>query len=202
MKARTDEGGATQTRLRMAESFETARLSLSLVRETDGENLVALEQDPQVMRFLNGGRPTPNDGVDRCAGFLTPRGCEVMCGRPSREVQARSLDGSGSRFAARARERRRWASRSVATRGVEATRPRALVAKGFADSRLKRMVATTIAVNLASRLLLEKAGLARARTVHARWAEPLPGSETGDFDYKITCDAQEATTIAPRSVPR
>jgi ketosteroid isomerase-like protein len=30
-----------------------------LVRETDRENLVALERDPQVMRFLNGGRATP-----------------------------------------------------------------------------------------------------------------------------------------------
>ena len=56
-------------------SFETARLSMSLVREADRENLIALERDPQVMRFLNGGRPTPDDGEDG-ASFLTPRGGE------------------------------------------------------------------------------------------------------------------------------
>src|ERR1700733_14543925 len=60
----------------MRASFETARLSLSLVRETDRENLVALERDPEVMRFLNGGRPTPDDGAEEGAGFLTPRGGE------------------------------------------------------------------------------------------------------------------------------
>jgi RimJ/RimL family protein N-acetyltransferase len=49
----------------MRASFETARLSLSLVRETDRENLVALERDPEVMRFLDGGRPTPDDGEGR-----------------------------------------------------------------------------------------------------------------------------------------
>jgi RimJ/RimL family protein N-acetyltransferase len=56
-------------------SFKTARLSLSLVRESDRENLVALERDPQVMRFLNGGRSTPDDG-ENGASFLAPRGGE------------------------------------------------------------------------------------------------------------------------------
>jgi len=43
----------------MRASFETARLSLSLAGEAERENLVALERDPEVMRFLNGGRATP-----------------------------------------------------------------------------------------------------------------------------------------------
>jgi RimJ/RimL family protein N-acetyltransferase len=57
-------------------SFATARLSLSPVRLTDRDRLIALERDPDVMRFLNGGRPTPDDGIDEGAGFLMPRGCE------------------------------------------------------------------------------------------------------------------------------
>jgi hypothetical protein len=60
----------------MRASFETTRLSLSLAGEADRENLVALERDPEVMRFLNGGRPTPDDGAEEGAGFLTPRGGE------------------------------------------------------------------------------------------------------------------------------
>ena len=60
----------------MTASFETARLSLSLVREADRENLIALERDPEVMRFLNGDQPTPDAGPEEGAGFLTPRGGE------------------------------------------------------------------------------------------------------------------------------
>ena len=57
-------------------SLETARLSLSLAREADRENLIALERDPKVMRFLDGGRPTRDGAVDEGASFLTPRGGE------------------------------------------------------------------------------------------------------------------------------
>ena len=60
----------------MKASFETARLSLSLVRVADRAHLVALERDPEVMRFLNGGRHTPDDGAEEGARFLTPRGGE------------------------------------------------------------------------------------------------------------------------------
>src|SRR5262249_9174908 len=60
----------------MSASFETVRLKLSLVRDADREDLIALERDPDVMRFLNGGQPTADGGVDDGARFLTPRGGE------------------------------------------------------------------------------------------------------------------------------
>ena len=60
----------------MRAPFGTARLSLAPVREADRESLIALERDPEVMRFLNGGRPTPDGGEAEGASFLTPRGGE------------------------------------------------------------------------------------------------------------------------------
>jgi hypothetical protein len=61
----------------MRASFETARHSLSLAREADRENLIALERDPEVMRFLNGSRPATEEGVGEAAArFLMPRGGE------------------------------------------------------------------------------------------------------------------------------
>lgn len=60
----------------MPASFETARLKLSLAQQADRENLVALERDCDVMRFLNGGQPTPDEGAGEGASFLTPRGRE------------------------------------------------------------------------------------------------------------------------------
>ena len=60
----------------MSAPFGTARLSLAPVRPADRESLIALERDPEVMRFLNGGRPTPDGGEAEGASFLTPRGGE------------------------------------------------------------------------------------------------------------------------------
>jgi len=39
--------------------LETARLVLRQFTEDDVENLVELDSDPDVMHFINGGRPTP-----------------------------------------------------------------------------------------------------------------------------------------------
>ena len=40
------------------------------ISETDVDALVALDSDPEVMRFINGGQPTPRD---LCANVLIPR---------------------------------------------------------------------------------------------------------------------------------
>jgi RimJ/RimL family protein N-acetyltransferase len=70
----------------------------------------------------------------------------------------------------------------------------ALAAKGFAHMRLARIVATTMAVNRASRRVLEKTGLTPVRTVYPHWRDPLPGSEFGEVEYEITRDEWEVKT--------
>ena len=179
----------------MTASFQTARLSLSLVRETDRENLVALERDAEVMRYLNGGRPTPDDGADEGAGFLMPRGRE-------HDVWAAVEKGSGAFvgwFSLRIvregvaelgfRLRREAWGRGYATEGA-----RALVAKGFVELGLARIVATTMAVNRGSRRVMEKAGLTYVGNDHRCWPDPLPGSDLGDVEYEIARDAWQAVT--------
>jgi RimJ/RimL family protein N-acetyltransferase len=171
----------------MRASFETARLSLSLARETDRENLVALERDPEVMRFLNGGRPTPDDGAEEGAGFLTPRGGEDDVWAA---VETRSGVFVGWFSLRRVREgvgelgyrvRRDAWGRGLASEGAIA-----LVAMAFADNDFRRIVATTMAVNSASRRVMEKTGLTHVRTVYPHWRNPLPGSELGEVEYEIT----------------
>jgi RimJ/RimL family protein N-acetyltransferase len=44
--------------------LETDRLLLRRFTEADVDNLVELDSDPEVMRFINGGRPTPREEVD------------------------------------------------------------------------------------------------------------------------------------------
>jgi RimJ/RimL family protein N-acetyltransferase len=41
------------------DSFETDRLRLRPLATRDVAALVALDSDPEVMRYINGGRPTP-----------------------------------------------------------------------------------------------------------------------------------------------
>jgi len=44
--------------------LETERLVLRRFTDDDVENLVELDSDPEVMRFINGGRPTARDEIE------------------------------------------------------------------------------------------------------------------------------------------
>ena len=77
----------------------------------------------------------------------------------------------------------------------------ALVRHGFARLGLDRIVATTMAVNLASRRVLEKAGLTLTRTLHADWPQHLDGAEHGDVVYELT-RCQWLTAHQPSSASR
>src|SRR5204862_2010193 len=44
--------------------LETERLILREFTEDDADNLVELDGDPDVMRFINGGRPTPRQEIE------------------------------------------------------------------------------------------------------------------------------------------
>jgi RimJ/RimL family protein N-acetyltransferase len=48
------------------------------------------------------------------------------------------------------------------------------------------VVAETMAVNTASRRVMEKAGLRYVRTFHQEWPEHIEGSEHGDVEYALT----------------
>lgn len=187
----------------MMASFETARLSLSPVQETDRENLIALERDPEVVRFLNGGRPIPDDGAEEGASFLTPRGgeddvwaaVETSSGAFVGWFSLRRVRGGVGELGYRLR-RDAW-GRGLASEGAAA-----LIATGFADIGLERIVATTMAVNRASRRVMEKTGLTHVRTIYPHWRDPLPGSEFGEVEYEITRDQCEAKRSGRLSAPR
>jgi RimJ/RimL family protein N-acetyltransferase len=48
------------------------------------------------------------------------------------------------------------------------------------------VVAETMAVNAASRRVMEKAGLRYVRTFHQEWPERIEGDEHGDVEYALT----------------
>jgi RimJ/RimL family protein N-acetyltransferase len=63
---------------------------------------------------------------------------------------------------------------------------RALVERAFRELGAERVVAETMAVNAASRRVMEKAGLLYVRTFRAEWPDRIDGDEHGDVEYALT----------------
>ncbi len=170
--------------------LETHRLRLSRSRDSDRDNLFMLEQDPEVMRYINGGNPTPLDGIDGDADYLMPRGNDMgiwvarsktaneFIGWYSLRAHVDGVAELGYRL-----------RRCVWGRGLALEGANALLALGFSRLGYARIFATTMAVNRASRRVMEKAGLTYVRTRYFDYPDPLPGNELGDMEYEITREA-------------
>lgn len=176
------------------ESFlETDRLLLRRFTPHDVDNLVELDSDPEVMRFINGGRPTPREEIEddvlpaflayyeRFASYGFWAAEEKATGeflgwfhfRPAKGAPPGEIElGYRLRKAA-------W-GKGYATEGS-----RALIEKGFTDLRVERVVANTMVVNVASRHVMEKAGLKFVRIFYQEWPDKIEGDEEGDVEYAL-----------------
>ena len=174
--------------------LETERLVLRRFTVADVDELVELDGDPAVMRFLTGGRATSRqtvedeivprfldyyrrfDGLGFWAAEEKVTGCFVGW------FEFRPLDDThpvdvelGYRL-----RRSTW-GKGYATEGS-----RALVYKGFTDLGVERVIATTMTVNTRSRRVLEKVGLRYVRTFHESWTDQIEGAAHGDVEYALT----------------
>jgi RimJ/RimL family protein N-acetyltransferase len=173
---------------------ETARLLLRRFTTADVDVLVELDSDPAVMRYINGGAPTPRAEVvdevlpaflayyDRWPGYgfwaITERSARQFVGwvhfRPD-EGDPDDEPELGYRL-----RRAAWG------RGYAAEAARAVIDRGFGAFAVSRVVARTMAVNTASRRVMEKAGLRHVRSFVADWPVRIPGDEQGDVEYAQT----------------
>ena len=181
----------------------TERLALRRVTAGDAGNLLALDGDPEVMRYIEPGvktraqieaevlplflgRHQRHPGFGRWAADARDGGGFVgwFGLRPVQPSEAAIVDwpdappGGVAEIGYRLR-RSAW-GRGYATEGA-----RALVRRAFTELGVGEVVATTMTVNTRSRAVMEKAGLRYARTVHLTWAEPLDGNEQGDVEYRL-----------------
>ena len=179
--------------------LETERLVLRRFTESDVDNLHALDGDPEVMRFINGGRPAAREAIrdetlprflrayERFEGFGVWAAIEKSTGEfvgwfefyPREEEGEVEVDPEEVELGYRLR-RSAW-GKGYATEGS-----RALIRKGFTELGVRRVVAETMAVNAASRRVMEKAGLKYVRTFHQQWPERIEGDEHGDVEYALT----------------
>ncbi|MFC4019822.1 GNAT family N-acetyltransferase [Micromonospora sp. GCM10011542] len=169
----------------------TERLRLRRLTMADADALVELDGDPEVMRFLTGGAPTPlavvrdehlprllaqyerHPGLGRWAALDRETG--EFLGWFALDPSA---DGAEAELGYRLR-RRTW-GRGLATEGS-----RALVRYAFDTVGVRRVWAQTMAVNGRSRRVMEKAGLRYLRTFHLDWDDPIPGTEQGEVEYEL-----------------
>ena len=188
--------------------LETERLVLRRFTSADADNLVSLDADPDVMRFVTGGIPTSRAEIQnevlpaflayyqRYEGYGFWAAIEKATGeflgwfhfRPRQDSPPGQVE-LGYRLRKSA-----W-GKGYATEGS-----RALIRKGFTEHGVQRVVAGAMAVNLASRRVMEKAGLKLVRTFHEPWPYPIDGDQFGEVEYALDKTGWQQD-IATRSCP-
>ncbi|MFI9157929.1 GNAT family N-acetyltransferase [Kitasatospora aureofaciens] len=174
--------------------LETARLLLRPFTASDTDHLHALDNDPEVMRFINGGAPTSREAVETriLPRLLHDHACsgtrgfwaaeEKTTGRFLGWFEFRPLDDQSPAVVELGYRLNRVAwGRGYATEGSLA-----LIDKGFTDLGVERVTANTMAVNTRSRRVMEKSGLSFLRNFTGDWPHPIPGSEHGEVEYELT----------------
>ncbi|MGW4646815.1 GNAT family N-acetyltransferase [Kitasatospora sp. NPDC004289] len=187
----------------MTTLVETARLVLRRFGTDDLDELAALHGDPEVMRFIDTGRPQPREVV---AAEVLPAilrgyrelpggmGTFAVVGKADRAflgwVALRPADSVG--LAAGSTELGYRFRPAAWGRGYATEAARAVVGHAFDSGTTEAVVATTMAVNASSRRVMVKTGLRHVRTFHEEWPDYIEGAEHGDVEYLVTRREWEA----------
>jgi RimJ/RimL family protein N-acetyltransferase len=182
--------------------LETPRLIMRQFTKDDVDNLFDLNSDPEVMRYINGGRPTPREVIrdeiipfhlavynrlDRLGTWAAESSATgEFLGwfhfRPGPDTDITNID-LGYRL-----RRSAW-NKGYATEGSQA-----LISGGFTDLGVERVFGHTMTVNTASRRVMEKCGLTLVRTSAYEGADVIEGAEHGEVEYALTKPEWEART--------
>jgi RimJ/RimL family protein N-acetyltransferase len=184
--------------------LETERLVLRRFTPADVGNLLALDGDPEVMRYLEPrvktraqieaevlplflGRYQRRPDFGRWAADARDSGGFVgwFGLRPVQPSDAAIVDWPDAPPGSGVAELGYRLRRSAWGRGYATEAARALVRRAFTELGVREVVATTMTVNTRSRAVMQRAGLRYARTVHLTWDEPLDGNEQGDVEYRL-----------------
>lgn len=177
--------------------LKTARLHLRRFTAADAAALADLHADPRVMRYIDNGKPVAREET---VSATLPRILDQYAQLPAGLGRSALIEKSSGRFVG-------WVglgpSSSVGLAvgtdyelgyrlhpdfwrcGYASEAAKALVDHAFAEHALPRIVATTMTVNLASRRVMENAGLRYVRTFFEQWPEYIEGAEHGDVEYAL-----------------
>lgn len=184
--------------------LKTKRLILRRFTDADIDHLYELDNDPQVMRYINGGTPVSRTVIenDILPLFLHFDDQKPICGfwaAVDRDAlhflgwfSARPTDNDALLALGYRLRRDAW-GQGYATEGV-----RALIDKAFAQPGVQRLVATTYEKNLASIRVLEKAGLTLVRRFRLT-PEDLQQADTFHADSLELWDGDDLEYALDRS---
>lgn len=170
-------------------TLRTERLTLVPLADEHLEDEVALDAEPEVMRYLGEGVPNTReyvveaharrlaradeaDGFGLWAGMLDGEFVGWWLLEPPDDTGATEI---GYRL------RSRFWRQGLASEGA-----RELLRHAFEDLGVPRVFALTMAVNEGSRAVMASVGLTYVRTFHEDFPVPIAGSERGEVEYAIT----------------
>lgn len=148
----------------------SARMTLRRFTPDDLDHLYDLDNDREVMRYLNGGEPTPREVMEReilprflqydeeSPGFGRWAAIETNAGDFLGWFSLLPVNGMVTAAELGYRLRRAAWGRGLATEGA-----RALIDKGFGEFGVERVIATTYQDNLASQRVMQKVGMSFVR---------------------------------------
>ncbi|GGJ98029.1 GNAT family acetyltransferase [Pilimelia anulata] len=170
------------------DEIATPRLRLRRLTDADAADLAALDADAAVRRYIAADPPD----AARVAAAVLPR----MRGYDGTGFGYWAIEAGGA-FAgwgelrpdpARPGELELGYRLTPAARGrgYATECGRALLAHAFADPATAAVWAETMAVNDRSRAVLRRLGFRHVATHHRTFADPLPGTEQGEVEYRLT----------------
>ncbi|GAC69670.1 GNAT family N-acetyltransferase [Gordonia soli] len=188
--------------------IETARMWLRPVTVADVEDLVRLDSDPEVMRYVSGGVPTPREVIEN---WVVPR---AEAERRSHSTGMWAAIGGYDRaflgwLSLRAPRHSRSSEleltyrlhRSAWGRGLATEAASALIATAFQQIRADRVFASTTAANVGSRRVMEKVGM-RLSAIHLSdaWvtgdaSDDWSSRGHGEVEYEVLRTHWETTTM-------
>jgi len=168
-------------------TLTTERMTLTQLCEHDLGDIVAMNAQPAVTRYLNGGKPIAADASEEWiaanvawgwTGHLrTPDEHGSFVGFFATRPTSPNERELGYRLPAH-----RWGS------GFASEGSKAIVEHAFVSMHCERVWAQTMTVNRGSRRVMEKTGLEFVGMLDLVFDEPIEGSEFGDVEYGITRD--------------
>lgn len=177
-------------------TLRTRRLSLVPLCDEHLDLEVQLDADPEVVRFVNDGRPRTRAQVEanhpsRMAradvsglGFWVGSAAGDFVGwwvlaAPRRADQG-PVEGQAE---VGYRLLRRWWGQGLASEGTHE-----LIRYAFEDLGLERIFAETMAVNVRSRRVMAAVGMAYLSTFEVPYEVVAPGADQGEVGYELTRD--------------
>jgi RimJ/RimL family protein N-acetyltransferase len=172
--------------------LKTERLVLRRFTEADVDNLVELDSDPEVMRYIT-GVPTSRHAIEtdflpsflayynRYDGYGFWAAIEKSSGdflgwfhfRPEEDAASDEPE-LGYRL-----------RRSAWGKGYATEASRTLINKGFTELGAKRVNAWAAADNIASRRVMEKSGMVLVQTICQVWPGLFNGEKTAGVEYAL-----------------